>query len=224
MCRLSWNPGTSASWNHQGLFRPVIGLLKKRYAYLPAYWSKQTFINTYVFSKRSSVCTDFHFRFRKQSYHLILKWSSVSVLGWNLLLCMGISGLKMQINMSGLHSSKISIIFPYFLCLVFCSGNAVWKSLKVYFKKKWSEKLQPNSYRKIQQDATVYQNFISYLHEAQHVSGDTPPITRSLKLHYQPLILHTWKVVGRVRQSILCLTRPTTTWPTTLYVCKTRGY
>ena len=36
---------------------------------------------------------------------------------------------------------------------------------------------------KIQQDATVYQNFISYLYEAQHVSGDTPPITSSLKLH-----------------------------------------
>jgi hypothetical protein len=26
-------------------------------------------------------------------------------------------------------------------------------------------------------------NFISYLLEAQHVSGDTPPIVRSLKLH-----------------------------------------
>jgi len=25
--------------------------------------------------------------------------------------------------------------------------------------------------------------FISYLNEAQHVSGDTPPIIRSLKLH-----------------------------------------
>jgi len=28
----------------------------------------------------------------------------------------------------------------------------------------------------------LYQNFISYLYEAQHVSGDTPPIIRSLKL------------------------------------------
>jgi len=37
--------------------------------------------------------------------------------------------------------------------------------------------------KKIQQDSTVYQNFISCLCEAQHVSGDTPPITRSLKLH-----------------------------------------
>jgi hypothetical protein len=56
-----------------------------------------------------------------------------------------------------------------------------------------------NSWRKIQQDATMYQNFIIlYLYEAQHVSGDTPPIIRNLKLHWQPLVLHTWKVVGRV--------------------------
>jgi hypothetical protein len=37
--------------------------------------------------------------------------------------------------------------------------------------------------KKIQQYATVYQNFISYLYEAQHVSGDTPPIISNLKLH-----------------------------------------
>jgi len=37
--------------------------------------------------------------------------------------------------------------------------------------------------KKIQHDATVYQNFISYLYEAQHLSGDTPRIIRSLKLH-----------------------------------------
>ena len=35
------------------------------------------------------------------------------------------------------------------------------------------------------------------LNEAQHVSGDTPPIIRSLKLHKQVLVLHTWKVVRR---------------------------
>jgi len=45
----------------------------------------------------------------------------------------------------------------------------------------------------------MYQNFIiPYLYEAQHVSGDTPPIIRSLKLHWRPLVFHTWKVVGRV--------------------------
>jgi hypothetical protein len=52
---------------------------------------------------------------------------------------------------------------------------------------------------KFQQDATMYQNFIiPYLYEAQHVLGDTPPIIRSLKLHWQPLVFYTWKVVGRV--------------------------
>jgi len=40
--------------------------------------------------------------------------------------------------------------------------------------------------------------FIPYLYEAQHVRVDTPRISRSLKLHYQPLVFHTWKVVGRV--------------------------
>ena len=35
------------------------------------------------------------------------------------------------------------------------------------------------------------------LSEAQHVSGDTPPIIGSLKLHKQPLVLRTWKVVVR---------------------------
>jgi hypothetical protein len=44
--------------------------------------------------------------------------------------------------------------------------------------------------------SNVSKFFISYLYETQHVSGDTPPIIRSLKLHQQPLILHTWKVVG----------------------------
>jgi hypothetical protein len=45
----------------------------------------------------------------------------------------------------------------------------------------------------------MYQDFIiPYLYEAQHVLGDTPPIIRSLKLHWQPLVFHTWKEVGRV--------------------------
>ena len=42
----------------------------------------------------------------------------------------------------------------------------------------------------------MYQNFIvPYLYEAQHVSGDTPPIIRSLKLHCQPLVFHSWEAV-----------------------------
>jgi hypothetical protein len=45
----------------------------------------------------------------------------------------------------------------------------------------------------------MYQNFIiPYLYEAERVLGDMPPIIRSLKLHWQPLIFHMWKVVGCV--------------------------
>jgi hypothetical protein len=45
----------------------------------------------------------------------------------------------------------------------------------------------------------MYQNFIiPYLYEAQHVSGDTSPIIKSQKLHWQPLVLHKWKVDRRV--------------------------
>jgi hypothetical protein len=51
---------------------------------------------------------------------------------------------------------------------------------------------------KIQQYATMDQTFIPYLYEAQHVSGDKPPIIRSLKLRWQSLVFHTWKVVERV--------------------------
>jgi hypothetical protein len=62
---------------------------------------------------------------------------------------------------------------------------------------------------------------IPYVYEAQHVSGDTPPIIRCLKLHWQPLVFHTWKVVGRVVAG-RCH-RPATKRPTTFHVCKTRG-
>jgi hypothetical protein len=64
----------------------------------------------------------------------------------------------------------------------------------------------------------MYQNFIiPYVSEAQHVSGDTLPIIRSLKLHWQLLVFHTWKNVGRVVGGscqeqyvhILCLTTST---------------
>ena len=61
----------------------------------------------------------------------------------------------------------------------------------------------------------MYQNFIiPHLYEAQHVSGDTTPIVRSLKLHWQPLVFHTWKVVGRVDGGL----RPPSTRPTTFHV------
>ena len=74
----------------------------------------------------------------------------------------------------------------------------------------------------------MYQNFIiPYLYEAQHVSGDTPPIIRSLNLHWQPLVFHTWKVVRRVVgghcQAQCAWQCPPTTRPTTFHIWKTRG-
>ena len=82
--------------------------------------------------------------------------------------------------------------------------------------------------KKNQQDATMYQNFIiPYLYEAQRVSGDTPPIIRSLKLHWQPLVFHKRKVVGRVVggrcQAQCAWQRPPSTRPTTFRVWKIRG-
>jgi len=47
----------------------------------------------------------------------------------------------------------------------------------------------------MQQNIRIF--IIPYVYEAQHVSGDTPPIIRSLKLRWQPLVFHMWKVVER---------------------------
>jgi hypothetical protein len=47
-------------------------------------------------------------------------------------------------------------------------------------------------YLLIKKNATMYQNsIIPYLYEAQQVSGETPPIIRSLELQCQPLVFHT---------------------------------
>jgi len=66
----------------------------------------------------------------------------------------------------------------------------------------------------------MFQTYITpYLSEAQHVSGDTPPIIRSLKMQWQPLVFYMWKVVGRVVGG-LC---PPTTRRTTFHLWKSRG-
>ena len=48
------------------------------------------------------------------------------------------------------------------------------------------------------QQCIKFLKIIPYLYEVRHVSGYSPPIVRSLKLHWQPPVFHTWKVVGRV--------------------------
>jgi len=57
-------------------------------------------------------------------------------------------------------------------------------------------KIHKEKFNKIQQCMKIF--IIPYLYEAQHVSGDTPPIIRSLKLYWQSLVFHMWKVDGRV--------------------------
>ena len=68
---------------------------------------------------------------------------------------------------------------------------------------------------------------IPYLYEAQHVSRDTLLIIRSLKLHWQPLVFHTWKVVGRVDggrcQAHCARQHPPTTRPNNLPRMKNQG-
>jgi hypothetical protein len=53
--------------------------------------------------------------------------------------------------------------------------------------------------KKIQQDATVFQNFfiIPNLYEAQHVSGDTAHHQEPKTALAASGFYHTWKVVGR---------------------------
>jgi hypothetical protein len=83
----------------------------------------------------------------------------------------------------------------------------------------------------IRQNPTRYNNiskFVTpYLYEAQHVSGDTTPIIRSLKLHWQLLIFYTWKVVGCAVggpcQARCTWQRPPTTSSKTFHVWKSRG-
>ena len=53
--------------------------------------------------------------------------------------------------------------------------------------------------KKIQQEAIKYQHFIiPYLCETRHVSGDTQPVVRSLKLHWQSLVLISGRLCGRI--------------------------
>jgi hypothetical protein len=68
----------------------------------------------------------------------------------------------------------------------------------------------------------MYQNLIIlYLYEAQHVLGDTPPVIRSLKLHWQPLVIHSGRLLDVCWWTLsgtLCLTTSTNTRPTTFHV------
>ena len=79
--------------------------------------------------------------------------------------------LEIQLHLN--YSSVIQLTYLIPLCKMFNGIFYVHGSVE-----------HSTIHKKIQQDATVYQTFIiPYLYEAQHVSGDTSPIIRSLKLH-----------------------------------------
>ena len=81
-----------------------------------------------------------------------------------------------------------ALVLKELLCLLCGQSHRCALTYPDFDNGSYSEK--PN---KMQQCIKMLLSLI--LNEAQHVSGDTPPIIRSLKLHKQPLGLLTWKVV-----------------------------
>ena len=103
--------------------------------------------------------------------------------------------------------------------------NCKWKILQtrvkvvaIYIHKLTAHYYYSEKPNKMQQRIKILLSPI--LNEAQHVSGYTPPIIRSLRLHKQPLVLYTWKVVGHVVAGHCQVAYATTT---AFHVCKTRG-
>ena len=76
------------------------------------------------------------------------------------------------------------------LSVIFQRGHTAFKAAKSLKNVPLPYSAEPN---RMQQCIKVLLFLI--LNEGQHVSGDTPPIIRSLKLHKQPLVSHTWNVV-----------------------------
>ena len=102
------------------------------------------------------------------------------------------------------------LIYQLYCFIAFCSVSKPLSPASRYFHgscsfcipfnyyRSYDRKHSYPSQRKSNKMQPCTKIFIPYVYEAQHVSGDTPPIIKSLKLHYQPLDLHAWKVVGRV--------------------------
>jgi hypothetical protein len=87
-----------------------------------------------------------------------------------------------------ISSAVLSLPLIHSFCLLTLSlTQNLWRKLDVRLSVHHSTILT----EKPKQDATMYQNLLFLiLNEAQHVSGNTPPIIRSTKLHKRPLALH----------------------------------
>jgi hypothetical protein len=73
-------------------------------------------------------------------------------------------------------------------CVCFKQRNTIIQNKSV---------LNPYSERPNKMQQCIKVLLFLILNEAQHVSGDTSPIIRSLDPHKHPQVLHKWKVVGR---------------------------
>jgi hypothetical protein len=105
------------------------------------------------------------------------------------------------------HVLFIIIYLCFKRLIVYIINTAIERALHGYYQwcssVKWPHTLTFGDpciiVKFIKKNPTRYNNvsnfIISYLYEAQHVSGDTPSIIRSPKLHWQFPVFHMWKVV-----------------------------
>jgi hypothetical protein len=111
-----------------------------------------------------------------------------------------ISKWQMGINSAfkGLKNSWQFCLHPYSEWILICNAAcSLWLScLKRHCLRNKYKKF--NSYREKPNKMQKYIKILLFLvlHEAQNVSGNTPTIIRSLKLHWQPLVLQKCKTRG----------------------------
>ena len=87
-----------------------------------------------------------------------------------------------------MHLSKLTVRVFFYNIQTRLDGNADRLDFRIMIHKEKSNKMQE----------CIKSFIIPYFYEAQRVLGDTPPIIRSLQLHWQFLVFHTWKVDGHV--------------------------
>jgi hypothetical protein len=118
MCRLSWNLGASTSWNHQGLSRPVMGLLYPLH-------NKQHNKNTNLIWQAPSVepcvmytCWIIEMKYEDRHYNNTAKCDGT---------CSDLDGISSKYLLPckkltpGYSLTQILSLFPYFTRVVFIS-------------------------------------------------------------------------------------------------------
>jgi hypothetical protein len=120
---------------------------------------------------------------------------------------------KKTLNTKRVFRFPLHLLSETLLILRRTEWNMVKKSLVVWYSWITIHKAKSN---KMQQCIKI---LLFHIYMKLNMFWATPPIIRSLNLHWQPLVFHTWKTVGLVVGG----QRPTTARPTTFHVWKTRG-